>query len=998
MTVLLTRFLQIASLFTFLAASPCPAGAAEQKTPPSRRPLTPTEARAAFRVAPGLRVELVAAEPDIESPVAMAFDEDGRLWVVEMRDYPNGPGKGRPPEGRIKVLEDRDGDGHYENSKVFADQLLFANGLLPWKGGVVVTAAPSILYLEDTRGAGKADRHQVLYEGFAARNPQLRVSHPLLGLDNWIYVANGLRGGKVVRSGQTDAKPIDLSGRDFRFDLIGDRAEAISGMGQFGNTFDDWGRRFVCDNRNHLRHIVLPERYLRRNPFLAVPAVLNDISELEIDPAGGGAPIYPLSTNWTTSNRHAGRFTASCGVFVYRGTLLPEAFRHSAFTCEPTGNLIHQEVLRPSGATFRSRPPREKVEFLATRDDWCRPVFLTHGPEGALYVVDMYRAVIEHPEFMPPELKNRPDLLLGKDKGRIWRIVPESYQAKPPRPRLSKATTRELVAHLSHSEPWWRTTAQRLLLERQDRDAVAPLRELCLSGKNPQGRVLAAWLLENLKALDEQVVLHLLRDEHPGVRENAVQLSEPRLAGSARLQERLVALARDPDARVRFQVALSLGEWDDDHILPALAEIALTGAEDRWTRAAVASAVPRRAGKLLVALLEANPGLTSQVTSGRLALFRELTTLIGSRREPEEVVAVLDALGALKVKERERWQMTGLLGLTEGMGRRGTSLNRFLAGPPERSPKAAQVVERLLTRAAATSADARASVAERVAATHLLAHAAPNAVIPTLERLLEKESTPELRRAAVQTLATFDRPEVPKILMAAWPTCTPVIRQEIVNAMLAQPDRVAALLDEIEAQRVQPHDIAAAGTRRLIQHPKADLRERARKLLSAGSADRQKVIESYRAALTRKADSGSGRDVFRQHCASCHRIADLGTQVGPDISDLRTKTAETLLQDILAPNAAIDANYLSYEVTTKAGKQFTGIIKAETASSITLARGEGQTDVVLRQDIEEVRSTGQSLMPEGLEKNISVDQMADLLAFLKNWRYREGTPPEGAPR
>jgi putative membrane-bound dehydrogenase-like protein len=1000
MAMPLTRILRIASVFTVLAASLCPAGAVEQKTAPSRRPLAPAEARAAFRVAPGLRVELVAAEPAIESPVAMAFDEDGRLWVVEMRDYPNGPGNGQPPEGRIKVLEDRDGDGHYENSKVFADRLLFANGLLPWKGGVVVTAAPHILYLEDNRGAGKADRRQVLYEGFAARNPQLRVSHPLLGPDNWIYVANGLRGGKVVRSGRTDAKPIDLSGRDFRFDLIGDRAEAISGMGQFGNTFDDWGRRFVCDNRNHLRHVVLPERYLRRNPFLAVPAVLDDISELETGPADSGAPIYPLSTNWTTSNLHAGRFTASCGVFVYRGTLLPAAFRHSAFTCEPTGNLVHQEVLRPSGATFRSRPPREKVEFLATRDDWCRPVFLTHGPDGALYVVDMYRAVIEHPEFMPPELKNRPDLLLGKDKGRIWRIVPENYQAKSPRPRLSKATTRELIAHLSHSEPWWRTTAQRLLLERQDRAAVAPLRELCLSGESrPQGRVLAAWLLENLKALDEQVVLQLLRDEHPEVRENAVQLGEPRLAGSARLQERLVALARDPDPRVRFQVAFSLGEWDDDHILPALSEIALAGAEDRWTRAAVASAVPKRAGKFLIALLDAEPGLTAQVTSGRLALFRELATLVGSRREPEEVVAVLDALGALRAKERDRWQMTGLLGLTEGMGRRGTSLNSFLAGPPERSPKAAQIVERLLTRAATTSADARSSTAERVAATHLLAHAAPNAVIPTLERLLEKESAPELRRTAVQTLATFDRPEVSKILMAAWSTCTPVIRQEIVNAMLAQPDRVASLLGELEARRVQPHDIDAASTRRLLHHPKADLRERARKLLSAGTDDRQKVLESYRAALTRKADPGRGRDVFRQHCTACHRIADLGTQVGPDISDLRTKTAEMLLQDILAPNAAIDANYLSYEVTTKAGRQFTGLIKAETASSITLARGDGQTDVVLRQDIEEVRSSGQSLMPEGLEKNISVAQMADLLAFLKNWRYLKGaTPPENPPR
>ena len=236
-----------------------------------------------FRLDPGLRIELVAAEPDVASPVAMAFDEDGRLWVVEMGDYPNGPPEGQLPEGRIRVLEDRDNDGRYERNTVFAEHLLFANGLLPWRGGVIVTQAPSIVYLRDTDGDGKADQRDVLYEGFAAKNPQLRVSHPNLGIDNWIYVANGLRGGQAVRSGRANAKPIDLGGMDFRFDLIHDREEAISGMGQFGLTFDDWGERFVCDNRHHLRHVVLPNRYIKRNPYLAVPQVLDDVSVIHQD-------------------------------------------------------------------------------------------------------------------------------------------------------------------------------------------------------------------------------------------------------------------------------------------------------------------------------------------------------------------------------------------------------------------------------------------------------------------------------------------------------------------------------------------------------------------------------------------------------------------------------------------------------------------------------------------------------------------------------------------
>src|SRR5947209_7581673 len=415
---------------------------------------SPEQAQAAFKVAPGLKVELVASEPQIESPVAMAFDEDGRLFVVEMLDYPNGPAKGQPPEGRVKLLEDRDGDGVYETSHVYADKLLYANGVLPWKDGPIVTVAPRIMHLRDTNHDGVVDERDVLYEGFSTENPQLRVSFPTLGPDGWIYVANGLRGG-TVRSGRSKDSPVvKLGGQDFRFDPIHGREEAISGMGQYGLTFDDWNHRFVCDNHHHIRHVVLPNRYLKRNPYLAVPAVLEDTSELEASVPGAGARVYAISKNWTTSNLHAGRFTAACGVYVYRGSLLPDPYRGAAFTCEPTGNLVHCETLTPNGATFRSRPPKEGTEFLASSDDWCRPVFVTTGPDDAMYVVDMDRAVIEHPEWMPAELKNRPDLVWGKHSGRIWRIVPEGDTPRPPKPQLSRATSAELVKLLGDPREW----------------------------------------------------------------------------------------------------------------------------------------------------------------------------------------------------------------------------------------------------------------------------------------------------------------------------------------------------------------------------------------------------------------------------------------------------------------------------------------------------------------------------------------------------------------
>ncbi len=960
--------------------------------PPRTTPLPPDQARAQFRVAPGLRVELVAAEPQVESPVAMAFGEDGRLWVVEMLDYPNGPPQGQPPEGRVKILEDRDGDGRFETATVFADKLLFANGVLPWKGGAVVTAAPHILALRDTDSDGKADARDVLYEGFATQNVQLRVSHPNLGLDGWVYVANGLRGGQVRPAGTRGEPPVNLGGMDFRFDLIHGRHEAVSGMGQYGLTFDDWGRRFVCDNHHHIRHVVLPNRYLKRNPNLAVTAVLEDTSELEASVPGAGAKVYPLSKNWTTSNLHAGRFTAACSVFVYRDTLLPAEYRGAAFTCEPTGNLVHVETLRPHGATFRSRPPHEGVEFLATPDDWFRPVFLADGPDGALYVVDMARAVIEHPEWMPPELKNRPDLSWGKHAGRIWRIVPEGQTAKRPRPHLSRATTDELVKLLAHPDGWWRTTAQRLLLERQDPKAAGPLRGM-LASDAPQARVLAAWLLEGRGELREEDALRLVRDPLPRVREQGVLLSERWLPTSAAVQDAVAGkAARDADAQVRFQAALSLGEWDDDRVIAPLADIAVAGADDHWTRAAVASAVPRRAGLLIGRVLAD----TAHPTGPVRALLQEMAAVVGARQDAAETAGVLAALKRLDGPDALPTQLAVLGGLADGTGRRGKRLTDVFAALPEAQRPLAEWAAGAFGTAAATAADSRRDAADRLAAVRLLAHAPWEVAGPVLGRLVAGEADQAVRLSAVGALAAQPGAAAAEALLKPWRGYPPAVRREAAAALVRQADRAALLLRAVESGAVNPGDLEPARTRQLLQHSRPEVRSLAVKLLRDNlPEERKQVLERYQSALTTPGDARRGREVFAKNCATCHRVAGVGADVGADISDTRTKTAAQLLNDILNPNAAVDSNYIEYQVTLKSGKVLTGLIAAETAASLTLRRAENQTETVLRQEVEEVQSTGRSLMPEGLEKTVPVADMADLLAFLKNWRYLDGAVPLG---
>ncbi len=961
----------------------------QSKNHSENKSLTSQEELRTFQISPGLRIELVAAEPQIESPVAMAFDENGKLWVVEMRDYPNGPPKGEPPLGRIRVLQDPNADGYYETSTIFAENLNFANGLLPWQGGVIVTAAPNILFLQDANRDGKADKQVVLYEGFAEQNPQLRVSHPNLGIDNWIYVANGLRGGSILRKGQPKSQAINLRGKDFRFDLIHNRHEAITGMGQFGLTFDDWGNRFVCDNRHHLRHIVLEDRYLKQNPYLAAPKLIHDPSDCEGGIGGSGGKIYPLSKNWTTSNLHAGTFTAACGVFIYRGDLLPKKYQGCAFTCDPTGNLVHREVLHPRGVTFNALPGEKKKEFMASSHEWFRPVFLSHGPDGALYLIDMYRAVIEHPQFMPPELKNRPDLTWGRNKGRIWRIVPKNHSEEPVRPQLGKATSRELVALLEHANPWYRTTAQRLLLEKQDKSAVKALERLCFHSKTPLAKVHAAYLLNSYEALDMPVIEKLLSDENSNVRKQAILLCESRLTTSPKLQTLVAGLSQDEDPKVRYQVALSLGECQSSAKIAALGRIALSFAKDNWIRTAVAVSAGNQTGKLIDYLLVTTGGIKNIASTGQVALLNELCQVVGSRQNKNEI---RDLLGKHLKGKNLVLEMILVDGVAQGLARRGTSLSRYLQQNLPEEKRLQKSIQNVLESASKLALDENKDFTRKLAI-RLVAHLPLEDAKEVLQKL-RKDPKQSFRLRAIQILSNFNDKEVGTLLLKDLDRNSLRMRREVIAALLQRTNRLPILFRAIEERKINPNEIPLAQVRQLLRHRNKEIRNKASKLLvKTLPADRKKVLAQYSAALKIKGDPRKGKAIFKKNCAICHKIAGIGMDVGPVISDTRTKTLAALLTDILNPNQAIDNDYMSYVVSTKSGKVLTGIIANETSTSLTLKRAENKTDLILRKEVDQILSSGVSLMPEGLEKNISVPEMADLLSFLKNWRYLEGDIP-----
>jgi putative membrane-bound dehydrogenase-like protein len=889
----------------------------------------PEDAVKTFRVPDGFRVELVAAEPQVVSPVAMAFDEDGRLYVAEMRDYPLGS-----PTGTIRRLEDTDGDGRMDRATLFAENIPFPSGLLCWKGGVYATCAYEILYLQDRDGDGKADERKPVFAGFGRQNAQHVVNGLQFGLDNWITGSNGLSGGTIGG--------VVLNRSDFRFKPDRDRVEPVSGNSQFGNTFDDWGRRFIVRHDSHIVHPVLPQRAARRQPHVAIPAVEEPISDHGAIPRLH--PISPRDAVFTTDT------DSSCAVTIYRGGAFPPEYSGNAFVCEPVLNLVHRDVLVPRGASFTAKRGESGREFFASTDPWSRPVNLCVGPEGALYVADMYRRVIEHPDYIPKEVQKKLDLKGGADCGRIYRIV---HGTATKAPRLSRATAGELAAELESPNGWRRLTAQRLLVERQDRGAIEPLRALARGSASPLGRLHALWTLDGLSALGEEEILRALRDGEAGIREHAIRLAEPRL--SPALIDGILSLAADADARVRFQLAVTLGEVRLKQAFETLVRLTPEGAGDPWMRAALLTSAGHEPVEWLAALRRGAPEFLEQPAPGALELVRALAQAVGGERNEARASAWLrESSGG----DRPRpWQREALSCLP--------ALRR--AGVNVESPAA------WASGAESAAKDASRPVAERVEAIGLLALLAPADFTP----LVHAREPQEVQIAAVRATAA------PRIL-ENWASLTGPVRREIVGVLLGRPEGVKAVLERIEQGTLRPVDLEAHHRGELLRHPDAAVRTRAKALLATkGSEEREEVIREISAKLSPlKGDRARGEKVYQTSCATCHRLAGQGTKVGPDLEGVLGRDRAALLVDLLDPNRAMDPSYQVYVVRTTSNETVNGILASETPAGVTLRRAGGEESTIARRDIAEIKAWPASLMPDGIENNVTAQNFADLLEFL----------------
>lgn len=996
----------LALLVPALFDTDCRADEPTAGAPKKLGPLSVAESLERFKLWDGWVIEPVATEPAIVDPVHMAFDELGRLWVVEMRDYPWGPRNGGEPISRIKTLTDRDGDGVYETSVVFADKLLFPTGLLPWKGGVIVTLAGEIAWLRDTNSDGVSDSKEVWFKGFAQENSQLRANHPRLGLDGLIYIANGLRGGKIVAGEvwKRDQGVIELGSLDFRFDPRTGQAETITGAGQFGLAFDSYGQRFICSNRNPCMHVVLENEFVRRNPKYAPPALVYDAA-----PAGEKSRVHSIAKAWTTSTTHAGQFTAACGVVIYRGgPLFPDDMISGGpvtLTCEPTGSLVHATALDRAGATFMGRDSGEQ-EFLASDDTWFRPVDLEEGPDGSLYVVDMYRAVIEHPEWVPKELQNRADERDGDDRGRIWRV---RRKATPPATtvvRLGELPPAKLLDIPAAVLPWEIDARFRLVAERADPAATPALRELARKHPQPAVRARALGTVFGRGELNEADLLSALDDASADVRTVATALATRRLLVTPAVAERLNKAAAVASGRELFEIALAIAADHSPAAVTTWSRAIARAESDVWTTRAVCCAAGERLPDVLIRVIDDLPaGGTVRPTPA----IAELAQAVARFRDRKSLPAIASAIARFVNGRAERVEVAGALltGLMEGWSPNAAEFRAVwkdvVAGDADVAKAHKVLQESAIANIVFGQGLDAMSVDNVTAAVKLLRLADFDTMKEMFQSVL---SEPDVAAEGsfrgfpvliAETVATFTEPDATNMLVESLSAegQSPALRRALLRALVQSPARQAALVDALDAKTVAPAELDPAAQKRLAEHPQPEVRERAKAHLAAlVPADRQKVLADYQVALTLSADPKRGRLVFEKNCATCHKIDVLGVNVGPDIGDYsRTKTAEQLLGDILQPNRAIDNNFLSYTVQTRAGQTETGILASESSTSITLRQADGKTLAILRSEIEAMATTGLSLMPDGLEKNISPEQMADLISFVRNWRYLDGQVP-----
>lgn len=976
-----------------------------------QKPLPPEISQTRFSVPEGFRVELFASEPDIGGkPIAMAWDERGRLWICETYDYPNElqpPGKGRD---RIRICEDTDGDWKADKFTVFAEELSIPTAMAFWRGGVLVQNGVETLYFKDTSGDDRADVREVVYTGWNLGDTHGGVSNFQYGLDNWIWSMQGYN-SSTPRHGDTTYQ--NFRQGFFRFNPQGFELEFVrpTDNNTWGLGISEEGLIFGSTaNRNPSVFMPIANRYYEQVLGWRASLTLATIADTHL--------FKPITDKIRQMDHHGG-YTAGAGHALYTGRAYPkEYWNRTAFVNGPTGHLVGTFVLSPDGAGFRSTSP---FNLIASDDEWSAPIMTELGPDGNMWMIDWYNYIIQHnptPHGFETGKGNAYETdLRDKKHGRIYRIVGPSPDPKPF--NLAKASTAQLVETLRHPTSLWRKHAQRLLVERQAQDAVPKLLSLVADptvdeiGLNV-GAIHALWTLHGLGAIREDqsdvkaAVAGALQHRSAGVRRNALQVSLKNSALISSIEGQ--NLLYDAEPQVRLATFLALADCDPSVVdSTRVGKILATAISDpvnypdRWLRDAATSAAARHAGAFLVHAQKSKQlpnevlGIC-EVVSEHFARSQagkpevdvaELLTAMSSA-EPSIVAPIARGLHAgwpasAKIQLNESVEES-LLAIIERLptADRGSMLqlgNRWGSQRLEGFMKA--VVDELLgILDSDTSDDQRIAAAERLISFRA---SDPETANQILQRITP-QTTAEFAVRLVTAMGEMQSDELGAAMVASADAWSPKVREAAFSVLLRRSVWTSAMLDALESGQLLVSDLSLEQRRQLGEVRDQRLRDRAVAVLERGgalpNANRVAVLEQYAAATHGTGDTVRGKKIYMDVCSKCHRHSGEGVGIGPDLTGMAVHPKEELLTHILDPNRDVESNYRLYHVQTVDGLVLAGMLSSESRVSIELIDSKGEKTTVLREDIEEFKASRVSLMPEGFEKELNLQQMTDLLQFL----------------
>jgi putative membrane-bound dehydrogenase-like protein len=976
--------------------------------------MEPAQALAAIQIKDGYRLELAAAEPLVRDPVAMSFDENGRMFVVEMCDYSE---QDKEFLGNVRLLEDADNDGRYEKSTLFAHHLSWPTGAICYDGGVFIAAAPDIWFCKDTDGDGQADIQTKVFTGFGRQNVQGLLNSFCWGIDNRIYCQTSSSGASVLTLSHPDRQPLVLNGRDFSFDPSTLELRPESGGGQHGMSFDDWGRRFSCHNSDHLQLHLYADRYAGKTD-IALPA-----SRQSIAADGPQASVYRISPvePWRTvrtrlrvtnqvpglvegGGRSSGYFTSATGVTIYRGNAFHEDMLGMAFVGDVGSNIVHRKKLSPKGTSMVGERIDVESEFIASSDIWFRPVQFANAPDGSLYIADLYREVIEHPKSLPEEIKKHLDLTSGRDRGRVYRVVPMDFK-RPPNPKMRDASIAELIATLEHSNGWHRDTASRLLYERFCVNwidspisksslyaAIKELKNLVMRSTSPKARLHALGVLASLGAGQGGAEI-ALNDSHPRVREWAVRFCESETA-TPDTQAKLLLLANDPDPNVRLQLGLSLthlGLPQKARLQIAIGLVASSN-DDKFLTASSLNAIGSNASaaiEFLAVGLGAGQGMQQIVDNPKsngegqgghlMAAWQSIAALAGTNAKPEELQKLDERIGSTTISQAKR---SLCIGLMSGLRTRYSDATARAAAT-DAMPNLRSEATKLVMESRSRCQDNNSPIDQKLQAIALLRWEQLDDDIPMLANLMDQYLPQPIQEAAMRALMQYQSAEVAQKILNIWPSLSPRMRLSASDVILSRSSWIEAMLERAGQGGFALTDLDPSRLANLRNHKNAAIQQKIATIMkSSGFGNRQEVVDRYQAALTLAGDKSRGKQIFAKSCAACHRLEGVGYELAPNIAAYKFRGAEAILQNVLEPNREVNPQYVTYTVITNDERIVTGMISNESETSVTLLRGENSSEVVPRANISEMKSSKMSLMPEGLESQIDLQSMSDLIAYV----------------